>query len=150
MNVNVKLQATPDEFYSLLMNSIKYEIDQATGKDTNKSQIKTGFNYTKMLKNKLGRPAKATATLTKIEKPYIYEAEFLTGRGVNRVRYAIKELEEGFINVNYVEEYDPISKPHELNHTVMSWIFTKPSERKAKALIEMMGEYIKENKTGEK
>ena len=142
MFVQMRLNVTADELFDVLLNSIHHDIEQAKAKKVPIFKIKTGYTYTKILKNKIGQKTKATATITKLEKPTSYEITFKSGRGVNTVAYELKTLDEDVLEVTYSENYEAKTSWQAINNTLMSKIFTRPASRKAKALIGMMEAYI--------
>jgi len=147
MEVEVKIKATADELYSLLMNSAKHDIEQATGQDISFEELATGYTYKKKLTNKLGKEANATGVLTKVEKPHFYEAEFTSGRGVNKVAYHLEPLDDGYLNVTYREAYEPISKNAEINFKIVNFFYKKSTRKRMKNLIRMMEAHIQNKKT---
>ena len=142
MEVEVKIKATADELYSLLMNSVKHDIERATGQDISAKELVSGFTYKKKLTNKLGREANATGVLTRIEKPHIYEAEFTTNRGINKVAYHLESLEDGYLNVTYSESYEPRNKNMDINFKIVNFFYKKSTKKRMIGLIQAMELHI--------
>ena len=148
MEVEVKIKATADELFSLLMDSVKHDVEQATGQDISLEELVSGYTYKKKLTNKLGKEANATSVLTKIEKPHIYEAEFTSGRGVNRIAYQLDPIEDGYLNVIYREEYEPVNKTAEINFKVVNFFYKRSTRKRMTRLIHMMEAHIQNEKDG--
>jgi len=149
MRVEVKIKATAEELYSLLMNSAKHDIERATGQDISFEELVTGYTYKKKLTNKIGKEANATGVLTKIEKPHIYEAEFTSGRGVNRIAYHLEPLEAGYLNVTYSEAYEPATKNAEINFKIVNFFYKKSTRKRMTNMIQMMEAHIQNEKAEE-
>lgn len=143
MEVEVKIKATAAEMFDLLMNSAKHDIEQATGEEILLDDLVSGYTYEKKLVNKLGSEGNATGTLAKIEKPHIYEAEFSTIRGVNKLSYELKPLEDGYLNVIYKEHYEPISKNAELNFKFTNFFYKNSVKKRMVRMIYMMEAHIR-------
>ena len=142
MEINVKMNVKAEEMYSVLMSSLKYDIKQAIGVEMAIDQIKEGFSYSKILKNKIGHAANSKALITKLEENKRYEAQFTTSRGVNIVTYDIKEISENEIKVIYSEDYLAINKNKDLNFKLMNFFFKRGIKKKAYSLLQMMEEHI--------
>ena len=142
MEVEVKIKATADELYALLMNSAKHDIERATGRDISLKDLVSGFTYKKKLTNKIGKEAGATGVLTRIEKPHVYEAEFTTSRGVNRVAYHLEPLEDGYLNVTYTEAYEPSSRNMDINFKIVKFFYKNSTRRRMIGLIQAMEAHI--------
>ena len=146
MKVEVKIKATADELYSLLMSSAKHDIERATGQEISLDELVSGYTYKKKLTNKLGKEASATGVLTMIDRPHTYEAAFTTSRGVNKVAYHLEPLEEGYLNVIYSEAYDPVSKNAEINFKIVNFFYKRSTRKRMIRLIRMMEAHIQKEK----
>ena len=142
ITVSYQMNATADRFYDLLMNSVKYDIEQKTGTDVDLRDIKSGYVYKTRLTNKLGRKGVAKATLTKIEHPYCYEAQFETPRGVNTISYHIKDLDDDVIEITYSEQYASGSAAVTLNFKIMSFFYKRSTRRKMFYILNQMDRYL--------
>ena len=149
MKVEVAIEATADELYSLLMTSVKHDIEQAINQEISLEELVSGYTYKKKLTNKLGNEANATGILTKIEKPHVYEAEFITGRGINRIAYHLEPLEDGYLNVTYSEAYEPVSKNAEVNFKIVNFFYKRSTKKRMIGLIRMMEAHIKQEREEE-
>ena len=147
MEVKVTIEVTAEELYSLLMSSVKHDVEQATGQEVSLEELVSGYTYKKKLTNKLGKEANATSVLTKIEKPHIYEAEFTTGRGINKLAYHLEPLEDGYLSVTYSEEYVPISKSAGVNFKLVGFFYKKSTKKRMIGLIRMMEAHILQERT---
>jgi hypothetical protein len=147
MKVEVKIKATADELYSLLMNSAKHDIEQATNQNISLEDLISGYTYEKKLTNKLGKQGSAIGTLTKVQKPYTYEAEFKSSRGINKLAYHLEPLDAGYLNVTYSEAYEPINKIADLNFKIMNFFYKKSTRKRMIRLIQMMEAHIGQGHT---
>lgn len=150
MKVEVIIEATADELYTLLIHSAKHDIERAIEQEVSLEELVSGYTYKKKLTNKLGKEANATGTLTKIEKPHIYEAEFITGRGINRIAYHLKPLEDGYLGVTYSEAYEPVSKNADLNFKLVNFFYKRSNKKRMIGLIRMMEAHIRKEREEEK
>ena len=142
MEVKVKIKVTADKLYSLLMNSVKHDIERATGQGISLEELVSGYTYKKKLTNKLGKEANATGVLTKIEKPHTYEAEFTTNRGINKVAYHLKPREDGYLDVTYSELYKPSNKNMDINFKIVNFFYKKTTRKRMIRLIQAMESHI--------
>ena len=148
MEVEVKIKATSDELFTLLMDSVKHDVERATSQDISLEELVSGYTYKKNLTNKLGKEASATSILTKIEKPHIYEAEFTSSRGINRIAYHLDPIDDGYLKVNYREEYEPVNKNAEINFKIVNFFYKRSTRKRMTRMIQMMEAHI-QNEKGE-
>jgi len=144
MEVEVKIKATAEELFSLLMDSVKHDIKQSTGKDVKTKELVSGYTYSKNLTNKLGKEGAASGVLTIIEPPFVYEAAFTSSRGVNRLSYKLVPLADGMLNVTYTEIYEPINRNSELNFKFVNFFYRKSFKKRITHMIKMMEAHLQQ------
>jgi len=142
----MNLEAKPEEMFDLFMESLKFDIEAATDKKPRNQDLKAGFSYEKMLTSRLGKPSAAKATISKLEAPYVYEMKYENFRGINIAIYHIEKVDEDNIEVSYEEVYEGHKKMDNINFKVMSWIFKRSSAKRARLLLEAMGQHILDNR----
>jgi len=136
------MNTTAERFYDLLMNSIKHDIEQKTGTPVDLKDLKSGYVYKTRLTNKLGKQGTAKAVLTKIERPYCYEAQFETQRGINTISYHIKDLDNDLIEVTYSEYYASGSTAITLNFKIMSFFYKRSTRKRMLYLLKQMNQHL--------
>lgn len=141
MEVVKRLKVTADELFDLMMTSAKHDVEQATGEKP--KEITTGFTYRKNLTNKLGKEGGSIGTFTKIEKPSVYEIEFKSARGLNKVSYVIEKIDDETIEVTYSESYDGVSGRHDLNQRIVGWFYKRSLKKRMEGMLSMMEQHIK-------
>jgi len=146
MEVEVKIKGTADELFSLLMNSIKHDIESATGEDINLEELVSGYRYEKNLTNKLGKEGSATGTLTTINPPTLYEAAFQSKRGINRLSYKLEQLDDDTLHVTYSETYEPVDKNSELNFKFVNLFYRRSFRRRSTQMLKLMEIHIQEQR----
>jgi len=142
MKLDVGLNCTADEFFSLLRTSAMHDIKAATDAELSAEQIVSGYTYQKQLATKLGRKATTTVTLTKIEPPYCYEAAFASDRGVNTISYEIEERDGGRICVTYREGFAAANTFAELNFKLMNFFYKKTNKKRVLYMLNLMEQHI--------
>jgi len=136
------MNTTADRFYDLLISSVKHDIEQKTETSLDLKDLKSGYVYKKALTNKLGKQGQAKTTLTKIEPPHCYEAQFETPRGVNTISYQIKDLDDNLIEVTYSENFDSTSAAVALNFKIMSFFYKRSTRRRMRYLLKQMNRHL--------
>lgn len=103
MKVVKRLKVTPDEFFDMIENSLRYEIEKYGKKAAGSYVLKDGFSYYKKIKYK----KKEYRTLTEVKKfepPRSYRA-FIRNDLLNfAVSYEVSQRGEDEIEVLYREE----------------------------------------------
>jgi len=142
MKVSRIMNASAEEVYGLMLESAKADVEQATGKKINENDIKTGYSYRKNLTNRMGKEGSSIATFTRIIKPRVYEIEFKTARGFNKVIYEIEALENGQVEVTYEEVYDAADKRQDLNYKIVSFFYNRGSKKRMERMLELMEQHV--------
>jgi len=142
MKLISEMNVRADALFEVLIQSLKHDIAQATGKEVSRKDLVAGFTYDKMMMSKLGKSSPATATIVDLTEPTVYHMKFTNNKGENHVIYNIRSLDNGRIEVTYEETYTGMKKFDELNNKVMGHIFKKSSEKRVRMLLEGMKNYI--------
>lgn len=139
MEVCKTLRGTPDQFFALLMEALKRDVEQATHKVCSSDLLKEGFHYQKMMKNKMGRSGKVRVDIARLSRqPYVYEAAFSSAQGVNTLFYCAKAIDDGYIQVTYREDFTSLSRNRNLNYKIMSKLYQRSSIRKANLILDQL------------
>jgi len=146
MKVVKKMQVRPEAFFDLMMASVKADVEQVTGKPVREADIKAGFTYKKNLLNKLGKEGSSIGTFVRVERPLAYEVEFKTARGLNKIAYEIKKLDDEQIEVSYEEIYEAVDKRHELNQKLVGFFYKRGTEKRMMRLLDSMEQYLLQQK----
>ena len=146
MEVSEKLYVKAEEFWETLANSLAYDITQATGKNVRPKQIKKGYSYTKVLKNKASRKGSVKITITDFDEPKKYAARFESSQGINTISYDIEELDSEHIGVTYSEGFEGASGAKSANFKFMSFFYNKGAKKKATKLLRAIEQSITEQR----
>ena len=149
MKIIVELETTPKEIFDLFVESLKYDIEKATGEQPADQELKPGFSYEKIIIGRLGSGSAAKATILRLEEPAVYEMKFENNKGINTVIYYVEKIGENRIKVSYEETYQGHRKMDDLNFKVMSWIFKRSSEKRVRMLLEAMEKHLVDAPSGE-
>lgn len=133
MRLQKKLRVTKEQFFDMLLLSVKEDIKRETNKEIKEEKIKSGYSYQK----KLGNNVKATIKILNIEYSKIYEVSITSVVGENRIKYLFDEN-----NVIYEEKYYPDSLIYTLNYILTYILLIFRHRKRAKMLIESIEEYI--------
>ena len=105
VEIEKRIEATPEEFFSKIEESLLQSIKQATGKKPDPAQLK-GFKFATVVRNGTDK-VRVKAKITAWEPPERYEARFTSAEGVNSLGYRISALDDEHIEVGYFEEFRP-------------------------------------------
>ena len=64
------------------------------GEKVSEKQLYQGYEYRKTMKNKLGQADALSQSITKLQPPVQYSAEFRSAAGTNEISYYIEKLGE--------------------------------------------------------
>lgn len=146
ISIQEKLYIDAESFFDAIAHSVAYDISDASGKKTSIKQIKKGFSYTKVMKNKVKRKGKVSVKITKWNPPFSYSAEFTSFSGINTLSYEIETLEEGCIGVNYMEDFKGVTKSKDMNFKLVSVFYNRKAKKRALRLIRAIEKYAQETK----
>lgn len=143
MKVSERLQVSADAFFSSVVTSVLYDIEQATGEKLTAGDLKEGYTYHKSLQAKVGGARKVTTTITAFDAPRLYEASFTSGQGVNTVRYEIAPVEgENAIDVSYEEGFTGNKASTDLNGKLMGSLYSWSAKKRIKKRLHQMETYL--------
>lgn len=143
MKVSERLDVTAEAFFASVVNSVRYDIEQATGDKVAAADIVAGYSYKKSLRAKAGGSRAVTATIVELEAPRVYEASFTSGEGVNTVRYEVTPAEGGSsIDVVYEEGFTGNKAMSDLNGKIMGSLYSWTAKRRIKKRLHQMEAYL--------
>lgn len=146
VEVKEMLYIDAEDFFKYIAESVAYDIREATGKKMRINQLKKGFSYHKVMRNKAKRKGDVQVTITAFDTPHIYQAEFKSATGINVISYEIEELKKGQIGVTYKEDYKGISKSINLNFKLMSLFYSGRAKKRATKLLRSIEQYAQGEK----
>lgn len=141
MKVSKKIEATPEEFFKLLVTSIEADIKNADV-ELPAHGVKSGFSYNKRVSNRLV----AKVTIEELTEPSTYSATFLNNRGTNHLKYDIEKIDDQFINVTVTEDFKGKKALDDINQNIMSFVLKRSGSKRTLAILSMMENYLKEQK----
>ena len=103
MKVVKTLKVTPEDFFGLLEDSLKYDIEKYGRKTAGEYVLEQGFTYHKKIRYK----KKEYRTLTEVkilQAPWRYQVLIQNDMGNFLISYEISQKEEGKIEVVYRED----------------------------------------------
>ncbi len=143
MKVKKKLAVSPIEFYHVLYDSLKDEIELTLNRPIPK--LYQGFKYEKELVTYAKNKRVAQIEITQLKTNELYEAVFKSGKDTNTIRFTITPNGDGSI-VMYEEGYSNESGVRRTNYSIMSFILTPFNNRRAKKKLKAMEKYIVSNR----
>lgn len=147
IEVKEQLYVRSDEFFKLLCNSLIQEINNDCGKKVRFKDLKKGFTYKKVMKNKLGQSATVKVKFTDFKLNEVYAAEFDNGSSKTLISYRIEELDDDSIGVTYHEEFNSDSTLKNLNQKFMEFLlYRRKAKKRATNLLRSMEKYILEDR----
>lgn len=140
MRVTENLKVNDEKFFSMMMDSLKQDIEQATGK---KMEPKEGLKYKKQSAQRKGAGSKITVKIMKLVMNQEYVVSFMTSIDHTVVSYHIDKLSDSELRVTYEEIYENVS-----NKKVASWQqkwAEKKSAKRARKMLHEVEKYINSN-----
>lgn len=141
MQVLVKLKATPEEFFDVLIPSILEDIKESTGKSVKRKDIEGGYKYSKQMKNKIGKGGNVKVEITQFTYPEVYQVNFISAQGVTTLHYEVERLEDG-CGVDYQEHFESGSKLKSANHKILEKFMNKKLTKRATTLLANIEKHI--------
>ncbi|MCI5774394.1 MAG: DUF3284 domain-containing protein [Erysipelotrichaceae bacterium] len=143
MEVKVRLACSKEEFFKILIESILYDIKQATGHQLELEKLKKGYTYQKQLYGHKNKKL-AEITIDEFIYPQCYALTFKTSKGINVARYTLCESDDEHIMVIYQEQF----KSHRLVwlNQLFASMTNKQQIKSKKAMFKNMESYIINNR----
>ena len=146
MEVNEKLLVSDKDFFSLLQKSLLAEINQSTNEKFSIENIKKGFTYKKIMKNKIGQKSDVKITICEFTSNKHYKASLENYMGITFVEYLIEPIDSNSIYVKYSENFETKSKVKDLNQKFLEFLlFKRKAKNRAIKLLHSMESYINNN-----
>lgn len=134
MEVNKVLQVPASFFYQKVIDSVLYDVKEATGKQVTEKQL-PGFEYVKEFNNKTS----AKIIIQEAVKDQCYQFRTATTKNTFDVRYQITPVDDQSCAVTYTESMTSKGTIQSLNDSVTGFIlgfFKKKQLKKMLAMIE--------------
>ncbi len=141
MEFTIKLDATPDEFFDRLENSIIADIRVSTGKAVSADKL-NGYKYEKVTTGRRGVPLKVK--IKAYRRPERYEARFTSGQGANAINYRVSPLPGGGIAVAYSESFSGAQSQRGLFAGLNGKLYDFRVKHHAKGLLKSIERDIKQ------
>lgn len=133
------MRVSAKKFFEQIEKSISYDIEQSIGKNIVPYE---GFRYKKIMKNKLGSKGYVEILIKDFKYSEIYVAEFKSVSGINEISYDIKELEENYIEVTYIERFIGKTKMLNANFNFMNFLYKRRAKKLAIKMLKSIESHI--------
>lgn len=137
MRVNVDLNVSDVEFYTVMIESLKEDVKRYAKKGT---KLEEGIQYKKPSSQRSGIGSKITVKINKLIPNQMYVASFKTAIDYTQVSYEITKLSDSKIKVTYEEKYENIS-----NDKIPAWkqkMAEKQSAKRTKKMLKEVENFI--------
>ena len=94
MKLKIKLNVSSKEFYNLLLDNLKKEL--------NIKKLEKGMKFKKELRSKFSQKVESSVELINLEENKVYSLLYKTSLGENVVKYLIKDIDDENIEVEYI------------------------------------------------
>ena len=148
MEVSRILDVTMDEMDAFVSQMVMQDIQEATNKTVSAKDVKPGYSYTKKLKGRNGREGRVKTTIRALESGK-YHVTFKSAQGVNHLEYTYEPTEDGRVGITYSEEYEGSSNSKNLNFKLMSFLYKRSNQKRAKQVLANIEALIQENREKE-
>lgn len=134
MKVELKLEVTPSEFWSIISASLKEDVGQNT-------KIHKGLTFTKELPTTLSGLATAQVEVKEYIENTSYAVDFSTARSTVHSTYSIVEEGSGIL-VNYTEEETFSKSMDKWNGKIMKTFYRKSRTKKLVKKLKHIEQHI--------
>lgn len=138
MKLKIKLNVSSKEFYNLLLDNLKKEL--------NIKKLEKGMKFKKELRSKFSQKVESSVKLINLEENKVYSLLYKTSLGENVVKYLIKDIDDENIEVEYIEEYYTDSFWNKYNNMIVEFLMSCFLKKKKKRVLKQIEEYIKNNR----
>ncbi len=138
MKLKIKLNVSSKEFYNLLLDNLKKEL--------NIKKLEKGMKFKKELRSKFSQKVESSVELINLEENKVYSLLYKTSLGENVVKYLIKDIDDENIEVEYIEEYYTDSFWNKYNNMIVEFLMSYFLKKKKKRVLKQIEEYIKNNR----
>ena len=138
MKLKIKLNVSSKEFYNLLLDNLKKEL--------NIKKLEKGMKFKKELRSKFSQKVESSVKLINLEENKVYSLLYKTSLGENVVKYLIKDIDDENIEVEYIEEYYTDSFWNKYNNMIVEFLMSYFLKKKKKRVLKQIEEYIKSNR----
>ena len=138
MKLKIKLNVSSKEFYNLLLDNLKKEL--------NIKKLEKGMKFKKELRSKFSQKVESSVELINLEENKVYSLLYKTSLGENVVKYLIKDIDDENLEVEYIEEYYTDSFWNKYNNMIVEFLMSYFLKKKKKRVLKQIEEYIKSNR----
>lgn len=138
MKLKIKLNVSSKEFYNLLLDNLKKEL--------NIKKLEKGMKFKKELRSKFSQKVESSVELINLEENKVYSLLYKTSLGENVVKYLIKDIDDENIEVEYIEEYYTDSFWNKYNNMIVEFLMSYFLKKKKKRVLKQIEAYIKKNR----
>ena len=138
MKLKIKLNVSSKEFYNLLLDNLKKEL--------NIKKLEKGMKFKKELRSKFSQKVESSVELINLEENKVYSLLYKTSLGENVVKYLIKDIDDENLEVEYIEEYYTDSFWNKYNNMIVEFLMSYFLKKNKKRVLKQIEEYIKSNR----
>ncbi len=146
MEIKKIIDATFEEVVDFINEMVVLDIENATEETVAIGDVQPGYEYKKQIKGRTGMNAGVRTTIVNLE-PGLYRAEFTSFQGVNFLEYKYKATDDGMVEIDYSEGFDAASKSKDLNHKLLTFLFSRSSKKRINLILDRMEFYIQGKRT---
>jgi len=143
MKIKMNLQSTPEEFYQVIMDSLKYGLKEHANQK--EDDLYEGLEYKKKLATKLGTETSTKFKILELVPNEIYKSKVTHNTDEIFITYKLEPNEMESILL-YEEEYNSEKKRKSINHSIVGTIMSPFLKRAKKKQFKAMDKYIIENR----
>ena len=138
MKLKIKLNVSSKEFYNLLLDNLKKEL--------NIKKLEKGMKFKKELRSKFSQKVESSVELIDLEENKVYSLLYKTSLGENIVKYLLNDIDDENLEVEYIEEYYTDSFWNKYNNMIVEFLMSYFLKKKKKRVLKQIEEYIKSNR----
>lgn len=129
---------------AFLIDMIIQDIKNSTDLSVDRSDIKAGFSYSKKIMNKTGKHGRVNTRIEQLESG-LYQVAIESKTGINYIKYSYKSNSDNSILLEYSESFESDSKLKGLNHSIMSRLYNKSTQKRVNILLNQIDNLLVES-----
>lgn len=129
MKLKVYLKVSANELFEQLMNLILEDIKNSTGESITIDKLHKDFSYEKSITNQVGNEVPVKVIINELVRPSKYYVSIESTKGISTINYVLSDSAEG-VEIAYEENFKAVSMVQDLNHFIMSLIYSKRSKKR--------------------
>lgn len=144
MELLYKINASCEEVFDIIVESLLFDINNSTGKNVRRTAIKKGFAYTKKIKQ--GKKESAYHyKFVEFEENVHYLMKVESVNGITTMEMTLEKMEENVTDISYGEDFKPHVAANEKSfiYKISNNMYQKKTKKKAMKMFSQVEAILK-------